>query len=106
VAGICLKFCFKPGRKAAETQQMLKQAFGGNSLGPTQAYDWYKRFKNGRIIFLGSKVRPVRGADNLTTIYCLDNEGSLTSHNFIGPPRAVTGIALLFLLFTGNYLFI
>ncbi|PNF33099.1 hypothetical protein B7P43_G15743 [Cryptotermes secundus] len=28
--------------------QMLKQAFGDNSLGQTQTYDWYKRFKNGR----------------------------------------------------------
>jgi hypothetical protein len=36
---------------------------------------------------LGSKVRPVRGADNLTAIYgadCLDNVGLLTSHNPIG----------------------
>ncbi|PNF22065.1 hypothetical protein B7P43_G09729 [Cryptotermes secundus] len=27
---------------------MLKKAFGDNSLGQTQTYDWYKRFKNGR----------------------------------------------------------
>jgi hypothetical protein len=27
---------------------MLKQAFGDNSLGQTQRYDWYKRFKDGR----------------------------------------------------------
>ncbi|PNF38762.1 hypothetical protein B7P43_G14057, partial [Cryptotermes secundus] len=31
-----------------ETHQMLKQAFGDNSLGQTQTYNWYKRFKNGR----------------------------------------------------------
>jgi hypothetical protein len=31
-----------------------------------------------KIMFLGSKVRPVCGAD------CLDNVGSLTSHNPIG----------------------
>jgi hypothetical protein len=38
------------------------------------------------IVFLGSKVRQVRKADNLTTIWadCLDNVGSLTSHNPIG----------------------
>jgi hypothetical protein len=38
------------------------------------------------IIFLGSKVRRVRRADNLTTIWadCLDNVGYLTSHNPIG----------------------
>jgi hypothetical protein len=37
-------------------------------------------------MFLGIKVWPVRGADNLTAIYetivlTLDNVGSLTSHN-------------------------
>jgi hypothetical protein len=37
-------------------------------------------------MFLGSKVRLVRRAGNLTTIWadCLDNVGSLTSHNPIG----------------------
>ncbi|PNF14868.1 hypothetical protein B7P43_G05157 [Cryptotermes secundus] len=43
-----MKFYFKLGKTAAETHQMLKQAFGDNSLGQTQTYDWYKRFKNGR----------------------------------------------------------
>jgi hypothetical protein len=28
---VCLKFCFKLGKTAAETHQMLKQAFGDNS---------------------------------------------------------------------------
>jgi hypothetical protein len=27
---------------------MLKQAFGDNSVGQTQTYDWYKRLKNGQ----------------------------------------------------------
>ncbi|PNF14609.1 hypothetical protein B7P43_G12122 [Cryptotermes secundus] len=45
----CIKFCFKLGKTAAETHQMLKQAFDDKSLGQTQTYDWYKRFKNGRI---------------------------------------------------------
>jgi hypothetical protein len=39
-------------------------------------------------MFLGSKMRRVRRADNLTTYHlladCLDNVGSLTSHNPIG----------------------
>lgn len=45
---VCIKFCFKLGKTAAKTHQMLKQAFGDNSLGQKQTYDWYKRFKNGR----------------------------------------------------------
>jgi hypothetical protein len=46
------------------------------------------------IMFLGSRARPVRKADNLTTMWanCLDNIKSLTFHNH--QPRPVTGIAL------------
>jgi hypothetical protein len=42
---VYMKFCFKLGKTAAETRQMLKQAFGDNILGQMQTYDWYKRFK-------------------------------------------------------------
>ncbi|PNF29962.1 hypothetical protein B7P43_G07282, partial [Cryptotermes secundus] len=45
---VCIKFCFKLGKTAAETHQMLKEASGGSSLGHTQTYNWYKRFKTGR----------------------------------------------------------
>jgi hypothetical protein len=38
---------------------------------------------NKKIMFLESKVRPVRGADNLTAD-CLDNVGSLISQNSTG----------------------
>jgi hypothetical protein len=36
-----------------------------------------------KIIFLGSRARPVRRADSFSAV-CLDNVGSLTSHNHIG----------------------
>ena len=45
---VCIKLCIKLEKTAAEMHQMLKQAFGDNSLGETQTYDWYKHFKNGR----------------------------------------------------------
>ncbi|PNF31118.1 hypothetical protein B7P43_G15696 [Cryptotermes secundus] len=35
---VCIKFCFKFGKTAAETHQMLKQAFGENSLGQTNEF--------------------------------------------------------------------
>jgi len=35
---ICIKFCFKLGKTAAETQKMIKEAFGDNALGQTQTY--------------------------------------------------------------------
>jgi hypothetical protein len=46
---ICIKFCFKSGKTAAETHKMLKEAFGDNALGLTQTYEWFKRFKNERM---------------------------------------------------------
>jgi hypothetical protein len=46
---ICTKFCFKLSKTAAETHQMLKEAFGDHSLGQTQTYEWFKRFKKGRM---------------------------------------------------------
>jgi hypothetical protein len=40
---VCIEFCFKLGKTVAETHQTLKQAFGENSFGQTQTYDWHKR---------------------------------------------------------------
>jgi hypothetical protein len=44
---ICIKFCFKLGNTASETNRMLKEAFGDNALGQTQTYKLFKHFKNG-----------------------------------------------------------
>jgi hypothetical protein len=45
---VCIKFCFKLGNSAAKTHQMIKQAFGDDTLGQTQTYDWFNWLKNGR----------------------------------------------------------
>jgi predicted transcriptional regulator len=44
---ICVKFCFKLGKTASETYEMLKTAFGDNAMGRTQAFEWFSRFKRG-----------------------------------------------------------
>jgi hypothetical protein len=36
---ICIKFCIKFSKTAAETHQMLKEAFGDHALGQTQTYE-------------------------------------------------------------------
>jgi hypothetical protein len=43
---ICIKFCFKLGKTAAETHRILREAFGNNVLHQTQTYGKFKRFKN------------------------------------------------------------
>jgi len=38
---ICIKFCFKLGKTASETQEMFKETFGDNDLDQTQNYEWF-----------------------------------------------------------------
>lgn len=45
---ICLKFCLKNEISCAESLKMLQKAFGEDCMSKTQAYDWYKSFKDGR----------------------------------------------------------
>jgi hypothetical protein len=42
---ICIKFCFKLGKMAAETQRMLKETFIYNTVGLTQTHEWFKHYK-------------------------------------------------------------
>ena len=45
----CIKFCFKLGKTATEWQEMLKKAFGEQAMGRSQTFQWFSRFKAGRI---------------------------------------------------------
>jgi len=40
---ICVKFCFKIGKTATETYQLLQQAYGEDAMGHTQVFDWFRR---------------------------------------------------------------
>jgi len=46
---VCVKFCLKSGKNFTETFQMLQQAYGEDCLSRTQCYEWYRRFKSGRM---------------------------------------------------------
>lgn len=41
---VCIRFCFKSGKSAAETHKMFKQSFGDVALSQT---NWFKRLRNG-----------------------------------------------------------
>jgi hypothetical protein len=45
---ICIKFCFKIGKAATKTYQLLQQADSEEAMGRTQVFDWFRRFKEGR----------------------------------------------------------
>ena len=44
----CEKFCFKTGKTALETYELLKTAFGDKCLCRSNVFIWFNRFKNGR----------------------------------------------------------
>ena len=44
----CIKFCFKLNKTAADTQWMLKEAFGEQALSQARTFEWFKHFKDGR----------------------------------------------------------
>ena len=43
-----IKFCFKLGRNATETYEMLQSAFGPSCMNRASVFEWHKRFKEGR----------------------------------------------------------
>ena len=56
---ICIKSCIKIGKPATETYQLLQQDYGEDAMGPTQMFDWFRRFKESRTSF-DSNPRPGR----------------------------------------------
>ena len=39
-----IKFCFKLGKTAAETNQMMQKVYGNECLSHPFIYEWFKRF--------------------------------------------------------------
>ena len=43
-----IKFCFKLGKNATETYEMLQTAFGPSCVNRACVFEWHKRFKEDR----------------------------------------------------------
>ena len=43
-----MKFCFKLGKNATETYEMLQNAFGVSCINRASVFEWHKIFKEGR----------------------------------------------------------
>ena len=44
-----IKFCIKLGKNATETHGMLQTAFRPSCMNRASVFEWYKRFKEGRV---------------------------------------------------------
>ncbi|KAJ4427722.1 hypothetical protein ANN_25374 [Periplaneta americana] len=42
---VCIKFCFKTGKSASETYELLKTAFGDKCLSRSNVFIWFNRLK-------------------------------------------------------------
>jgi hypothetical protein len=45
---ICIKFCFRLNKTAAEINRMLNKSFGEQALSQARKFEWFKNFKDGR----------------------------------------------------------
>ena len=45
---LAIKFCFKAGKSATETLQMVNAAYGDQVLSISNVFRWYGRFRDGR----------------------------------------------------------
>ncbi len=43
-----IKFCFKLGKSATETYEMIKSAYGDDAMSRSRVFEWFARFKAGR----------------------------------------------------------
>ncbi|GFG32560.1 hypothetical protein Cfor_12387, partial [Coptotermes formosanus] len=53
------KFCFKLGKTAADTVELMGQVYGDNCLSRAQIFRWYARFKSG-VETIEDEARPGR----------------------------------------------
>jgi hypothetical protein len=73
-----MEFCFKLGKTASETHEMLKTAFGDNAMGRTQSFERFSRFKLGETLVEDSERsgRPSTGRtdENVGSVREIFNE--------------------------------
>ncbi|GFX68138.1 mariner Mos1 transposase [Trichonephila clavipes] len=74
-----LIFCYHLKKNAAESHQMLVEAYGGNALNCAQCYRWFEKFQNGDFDVRNEECgRPTKKFEDaelqaLLEEYCLHN---------------------------------
>ena len=54
-----IKFCFKLGKTATKTVELMRQVYGDNCFSRAQIFKWYARFKSG-VETIEDEARPGR----------------------------------------------
>ena len=54
-----IKFCFKLGKSAAETVELMREVYKDNCLSCAQIFRWYAQFKSG-VETIEDEARPGR----------------------------------------------
>jgi len=44
---ICIEFCFKLEKNTTEIFEVMKVAFGEQTVGRSQVFEWFSKFRNG-----------------------------------------------------------
>ena len=68
-----IKFCFKLGKTAAETVELMRQMYGDNCLSRVQIFSWYARFKSG-VETTEDEARPERSFSVRNSLRQWENE--------------------------------
>ncbi|GFY32777.1 mariner Mos1 transposase [Trichonephila clavipes] len=77
-----LIFCYHLQKYAAESHQMLVEAYSGNTLSRAQCYRWFEKFQNGDFdVRIEERGRPAKKFEDAKLQALLDKDnGQMQEH--------------------------
>ncbi|GFX49885.1 mariner Mos1 transposase [Trichonephila clavipes] len=77
-----LIFCYHLKKNAAESHQMLVEAYGGNALSRAQCYRWFEKFQNGDFdVRNEERRRPAKKFEDAELQVLLDEDDGQTQEH-------------------------
>ncbi|GFX02377.1 mariner Mos1 transposase [Trichonephila clavipes] len=78
-----LIFCYHLKNNAAESLQILVEAYGGNALSRAQCYRWFEKFQNGNFDVRNEELgRPSKIFEDVELQALLDEDDDQTQEHF------------------------
>ncbi|GFW95342.1 mariner Mos1 transposase [Trichonephila clavipes] len=79
-----LTFCYHLKKNAAESHQMLVEAYGGNALSRAQCCRWFEKFQNGDFdVRNEERGRPAKKFEHAELQALLDEDDGQTCKNIL-----------------------